>query len=132
MLKPEVESQVLKEQSAQAFHHDQHIKHRDFSIGQHVMVRNFHSGPAWLPGKVVRVLGPVSYLVHVGNSVAWKRHVDHIKGLVENLTAMNSTATLPVSSSSEPEDLIVPESSESTSTNDLVYTLLIVEEVAED
>ena len=75
LLKPEVESQVLKKQSDQTFHHDQHVKHRDFSIGQHVMVINFCSGPAWLLGKVVKVLGPVSYLAHVGNYVAWKHHV---------------------------------------------------------
>lgn len=56
----------------QAVQHDQHA-------GQVVRVHHLRSGDNWIPGVVLKQLGPVSYLVDVGEGRAWKRHIDHLK-----------------------------------------------------
>ena len=76
----------------QKIHHDQGTKARSFELGQAVMVRDYRTGVAkWIRGKVVRVLGPVTYLVEVKESLQWKRHVDQLRQIM-----------LPVSDDSPP------------------------------
>ena len=36
-------------------------------------------GPDWIPGLIIQQLGPLSYLVDIGDGRRWKRHVDHLK-----------------------------------------------------
>ena len=81
LLKPDVEGRVLNKQSSQVSQHDQHSKARTLVVGQKVMARDFRTrhGPAWVPGIVQTVLGPVSYMVKVAEGLTWKRHVDHIR-----------------------------------------------------
>ena len=43
------------------------------------MVRNHHDGPDWMPATIVKVLGPVTYLVETDHCQKWKRHADQIK-----------------------------------------------------
>ena len=52
---------------------------REFNIGDSVVAKNYGSGPAWLPGKIVQKLGPLTYIVDVSDGRIWKRHVDHVK-----------------------------------------------------
>ena len=42
------------------------------------MVRNYRSGPDWIPGIVTKELGS-TILVCVENGQIWKRHIDQIK-----------------------------------------------------
>ena len=79
LLKPDLEKRVSQQQSRQKEYRDKHSSPRAFSMGQSVMVKNFRSGPDWLPGEIVQLLGPLTYLVDVGNGRFWKRHVDHLK-----------------------------------------------------
>ena len=48
-------------------------------MGQSVMVKNFRSGPNWVPGEIIQALGPLTYLVDVGHGQFWKRHIDHLR-----------------------------------------------------
>uniref|UniRef100_A0A8C9TGR2 Gypsy retrotransposon integrase-like protein 1 n=1 Tax=Scleropages formosus TaxID=113540 RepID=A0A8C9TGR2_SCLFO len=50
---------------------------RTFTVGQHVLVKNYRGGEKWLHGIISKVLGPVTYMVDVnGNCV--KRHVNQM------------------------------------------------------
>ena len=40
-----------------------YVKPRHLAIAQPVMVKNLHPGPTWIPGTVVRQLGPVSSII---------------------------------------------------------------------
>ena len=43
------------------------------------MVKNMRPGANWIPGVILKQLGPVSFLVDVGEGRTWKRHIDHLK-----------------------------------------------------
>lgn len=65
---------------------------RSFYPGDHVWVQSHSRVEAkWSLGKILQVLGPVTYLVQFGEK-SLRRHVDHIR--------LASTASPPPSSSS--------------------------------
>ena len=66
--------------------------------GDRVYVRNFSSGPKWLPGEVKSVRGPLSYEVTLLDDRFVCRHVDHVR--------KHSDST---PSSMNPMDLCLPE-----------------------
>ena len=73
LLQPDVSADIHAKQEKQMV---QHVKARQ---GQNVMVRDLHPGkPKWVPGKVIKKTGPLSYVVNVGIWLDWKRHVDHL------------------------------------------------------
>ena len=61
------------------------------------MVRNFRPGPDWVPGVFDEKLGPLSYMVKVGNGQVWKRHIDHLR----------RSAASQGSDSQEPQDVAI-------------------------
>ena len=81
LLQPDPEARVLEEQYQQktACGHDQHARNRQFSVGDSVMAKNFHSGSSWVPATIVSKLGPLSYLIETDDSQVMRRHVDHLK-----------------------------------------------------
>ena len=48
-----------------------------FAKDESVLVRNQRGKKTWLPGKIIRQKGPVTYLVQVGNQSRFY-HVDHL------------------------------------------------------
>ena len=40
------------------------------------MVRNYHGDAKWIPGIVLKKLGPVTYSVDIGDERMVKRHID--------------------------------------------------------
>ena len=56
-------------------------QHRQFTKEDLVHVKNFsnNSGPKWLPSKVDKVTGPLSYVIELTNGNKICRHVDHVK-----------------------------------------------------
>ena len=95
LLRPDHQRQVCAKQAAQIVHHDLHAKGRQFSIGQKVMVKSVPSESQWVPGTVLRQLGPVTYEVEVKDGLVWKRHIDHIRELKELLSRVTSPPTNP-------------------------------------
>ena len=69
----------MAKQTIQKDQHDQHAHLRSLEAGQPVMVKNMLSGDKWIPGVVLKQLGPVSFLVDVGEGKTWRRHLDHLK-----------------------------------------------------
>ena len=43
------------------------------------LVRDFRSGPDWVPAIIFELLGPLTYVVETDRGQHWKRHVDQIK-----------------------------------------------------
>jgi hypothetical protein len=77
LVMPCVEGRVEQRQMQQKLHHDR-LAVRTFTVGQTVNVKNFARGSKWLPGVVVQVTGPLSYMVKLQDGRVIKRHVDHI------------------------------------------------------
>ena len=93
LLKPRLQDTVLRKQQVQKSQHDLHARERVMEVGNTVMVHNLRPCEAWVPGVIVKRLGPVSYLVDVGEGRTWKRHIDHLK-----------LRDLPVPVNSSPEE----------------------------
>ena len=79
VLKPNMEMHVQNQQGKQQQQHDKsRVKMRELSSRDSVNVRNTRGGvEKWVPGKVIRRLGPLSYLVKVGRQLRYV-HVDHL------------------------------------------------------
>ena len=78
LLKPDTRGMVTSKQTDQKQHHDKHVKLRDLFVGTPVMVRDYHHSHQWIPGRVLKKLGPVTYSVDVGDGRIWKRHIDQL------------------------------------------------------
>ena len=67
------------QQAKQKLHHDRsRVKMRDFAASDSVSVRNMQGTYAkWLPGTVIRRLGPLTYLVKVGHRLRFV-HIDYL------------------------------------------------------
>ena len=78
LLHPDVTLRVQAKQLSQKDTVDQHRRAHEFSIGQQVMARNFHSGAKWIAGTIIDQQGHVSYLVQVQGGRVWRRHIDHL------------------------------------------------------
>ena len=53
-----------------------------WTVQDRVLARNVRPGPDWVPGTIVQVLGPVTYLVETDDGQRWKRHTDQLKVLL--------------------------------------------------
>ena len=65
LLRPDRERTVISNQARQKYQHDLHSRHRAIEVGQRVLARNPRFGSQWLPGRVTKLLGPVSMLVEL-------------------------------------------------------------------
>ena len=79
LLHPRLESRVLENQHRQKADHDRRAKSREFAPEDKVYVKNFSSGPKWLPGVITAVRGPVSFTITLSDNRIVRRHVDHIR-----------------------------------------------------
>ena len=77
LVQPSVERRVDQKQIQQKLYHDR-AACRKFIVGSLVYIKNFGTGSKWLPGVVVKVTGPVSYVVKLSDGREQKRHVDHM------------------------------------------------------
>ena len=60
ILKPSVMNTVHEKQFRQKAGHDKRSKARQFTVGEHVFVRNHGLGEKWLPGTITETSGPLS------------------------------------------------------------------------
>ena len=66
------------QQAKQKLHHDRSREMRDFAASDSVSVRNIQGTYAkWIPGTVIRRLGPLTYLVRVALRLRLV-HIDHL------------------------------------------------------
>lgn len=77
---PDLAPKVENKQMKQAQQHDSSKPLRSFNTGDRVYVKDFSSSPPkWIPGRIVKQTGPVSYHVELlsGNTV--RKHVDAVR-----------------------------------------------------
>ena len=90
-IKLNIADRVCCNQQKQKAEHDRGTVHRSFKIGTPVLVKNFASGPTWLPGMVVKTKGNCSYDVELSDGRIVCRHGDHVR---TRTTMMDQTPTL--------------------------------------
>jgi len=85
---------VKQRQETQIKHHDSKpCKARSFQPGENTLVLNLRSNnPKWITGKIVKRLGPLSYLVQIGG-INCKRHVDQLMPLKQQQLKIPSNQT---------------------------------------
>ena len=86
LLEPSLTSKVQQSQLAQKLNRDTKMPHRQFTEEDLVYAENFsyNSGPKWLPSKVDKVTGSLSYVIELTNGNKVRRHVDHVKARENN------------------------------------------------
>ena len=82
ILKPQVETQVLKQQTRAIQNHDRTARDRQLSVGQTVFARQYLGPSKWVGGVITRRTGPLSYDVQVGDQISSK----HSAQLLPNRT----------------------------------------------
>ena len=101
LLRPNYEEHVQKRHAQQKKDHDQHARSMELDEGKRVMVRNFGQGADWVVGVIEKMIGPLSYMVKVGDGKRWKRHIDHIRLIKtpeeRNIEEQNETLVVPTS-----------------------------------
>ena len=70
---------MKKKLESQKANHDKHSKEHSFGEGDKIYFRAFSGPYQWLPGKIVKVLGPVSFGLVLANGDHVRRHVDHLR-----------------------------------------------------
>jgi len=81
LLRPDVRKTVQEKQEKQKEYHDSRsVQFREFEKGERVRVKNCRGNKVvkFVPGKVVQRLGPLRYLVQVGDRVRYT-HADHLR-----------------------------------------------------
>ena len=91
-------------QAEQKWSHDQRVKLRDFFPGSLVSVRNYQGDAKWIPGIILRKLGPVTYSVDIGKNRTVKRHTDQLRQRVKSTEGSSQ----PVSRSPTTDDFYYP------------------------
>ena len=83
LLHPDLSSKVRKSQDRQKSGHDKRSRFREFNIGDSVYAKNYGSGPGWLPGKVVEVVGAVLFTVLLEDGRQIRRHAEQLQSRVD-------------------------------------------------
>ena len=80
LLRPQPRNRIQSAQYRQKAAHDVHAKERAFHLGDPVFVKNFSKqGTDWLPGKVTKIQGPLSFFITLTTGQEIRRHIDHIR-----------------------------------------------------
>lgn len=81
LIKPSLQSKVeLKQTASKMFHDGQSPVMRSYDLYQRVRVRNMRGGrEKWVPGTVVKINGPSTYIVRVAGNVRRFVHADHLR-----------------------------------------------------
>ena len=97
-LKPNLRGKVIEKQESQKCYHDSRSKPRHFYVGDNVYTKNFSNyGDYWLEGVIVKVCGPVSYMVELKDGRIIRRHLDHLRGKGHEENTHGNQADLQVS-----------------------------------
>ena len=58
--------------------HDKQTSKQTFYPNDPVLIKNYHCGPAWLPGEVL-TRGPRNYKIKLSNGIVERHHVDQMQ-----------------------------------------------------
>ena len=105
LIKPHTAEKVESRQQQQKVRHDNTAKPRDFQLNDSVFVKNYGRGQRWLPGKIIKVTGPVSFLVKLANGRYQGCHQDQLR---HSAVVVDPTVETPEPNSA---DVLIPFSS---------------------
>ena len=117
LLHPEVSKKVEAKQEKQKAEHDTSQPIRKFSVNDNVLVRNLPSNnPKWIPGVIVKVTGPLSYVVQLLDGRLMRKHVDHI--IRRNSSNYTRIDTDDIDGSADSTDSTAPPTPDENDTTD--------------
>ena len=91
-----VRRKVERSQEKQKELHDRKKGVREFALQDPVYVENFTSRkPKWIPGTIVKITGPLSYVIELLNGTTVRRHVDSIRKRECSNAEQDSDAEMP-------------------------------------
>ena len=93
LVQPDLSSRVLKRQAAQKAGHD---KERTIEIDDQVYVRNFGSGPRWLPGVVTAKHGSRMFEVKLNDGRNVRRHLNQTRKRTNESSEDREIDDLPI------------------------------------
>jgi len=67
-------------------------REKKFDINDKVMCKNYGIGEKWLPGVILKILSPVTYLVSINDFGVWKRHINQI---IERIESQDRVLVVP-------------------------------------
>jgi len=102
LLLPNVADKVQRNQSLEKQTHDYHARDRQLQIDDLVLAKNHGQGPPWIPGKILKRSGAVTFLVELTNGTVIRRHMDQLK---LNMTSQEQSE----SDSSSTSDVSIPD-----------------------
>ena len=76
---PNTREHVTAKQADQKLQHDRRIRPCSLFPGSLVMIRDYNGPSKWIPGVIIRKLGPVTYDVETTQGRTVKRHIDQIR-----------------------------------------------------
>ena len=89
---PDVSGKVESHQAKQKELRDQRPL-RQFTENDQVYVQDFTTRkPKWIPGTVVKVTGPLSYMIKLQDGTIVRRHVDHVRKRENSIVDQDSDA----------------------------------------
>ena len=115
LLYPTVKDKVLKNQRSSTPRGSRRARKCQYSPGDHVMCRNFMSGPTWMPGIVLEV-DDTSLQVRLDDGRVWRRHMDHVASYQLPDPTSDLRQQKPVELPTEEDPLMAP-ASVTTSSN---------------
>ena len=77
-LHPNLASIVYGRQQSQAMSHDKQTSERTFYPNDPVLIKNYHCGPAWLPGALLTG-SPCNYKIKLSNGIVVQCHVKQMQ-----------------------------------------------------
>ena len=102
LLLPSIADKVQRNQNLQKRTHDYHARDRQLQLDDSVLEKNHGQGPPWIPGKILKQSGAVTFMIELPDRRVIRRHLDQLK--------LNMTN--PVESDSEPStssDISIPD-----------------------
>ena len=80
LIRPNSAALVEAKQQHQKEAHDRTASIRTFSEGEAVYARNFSQGEKWIPGRILKRTGPLSFRIQLEQGqIVWRRHQDQIR-----------------------------------------------------
>ena len=119
LLFPTVQTRVQEKQVKQKAHHDGQKPLRQFTVNEKVYVKNFPMRkPKWMPGTVVKVMGPLSYEIELENGTRVRRHVNSVKRREENQGSQQASHPPMLLGLQTSDDIENPETSDHSGTGE--------------
>ena len=84
LLLPSIADKVQHNQNLQKRTHDYHARDRQLQLDDSVLAKNHGQGPPWIPGKILKQSGAVTFMIELPDGRVIRQHLDQLKLNVTN------------------------------------------------